>query len=102
MYYTYIIAMNTAKFSKKQHPLLRTIRKLSKSRFIDDLGHLPNNDKGKSIQGLLGNYLMRQMTPKNLDVNLLEHLVKFKPRKNIDIELAQKGRNSLFNLNWRF
>ena len=42
------------------------------------------------------------MTPKNLDVNLLEHLVKFKPRKNIDIELAQKGRNSLFNLNWRF
>ena len=94
--------MYTSDLSKKQHPLLKSIKQLSKNRFIDDLGHLPDNDKGKALQGLLGNYLMRKMTPENLDIDLLEHLIKFKPRKNIDIEFGQKGKNSLFNMNWRF
>ena len=102
MYYTYIIAMYTSDLSKKQHPLLTSIKKLSKNRFIDDLGHLPGGDKGKSMEGLLGNYLMRQMMPENIDIDLLQHLIKFKPKKNIDIELAQKGKNSLLNFNWRF
>ena len=100
--YHYIIAMNTPKIPKTEHPLMKSLRKLGNKPVFGDLEYLPDNDIGKSMQGLLGNYLLRQMTPKNLDIDLFEHMLKFKPNKNFEVGVQQKGKDSLFNLNWRF
>lgn len=94
--------MYNPELPKKEISFINSLKRFSKKPIIDDLGKVPNRDLGKSMQGLLGNYLLRQLTPENVDIDLFKRMMNFKLKNNMDIELGQKGKQSLLNFNWRF
>ena len=67
-----------------------------------DLEHIYGIKPKKAFQGLLGNALMREITPENMDIDLFEHMVKFRPTSNLDIGVGQEGKTNFLNLGWRF
>ena len=87
---------------KRELSFIDSLKMFSKKPIIDDLERLSGKDINKSMQGLLGNYLLRKMTPKNLDIDLFEHMIRFQPNENINFGLKQDGRDTKFNFNWRF
>ena len=45
---------------------------------------------------------MRKLTPKYMDIDLFEHMIRFNPTSNLDIGVRQEGKTNFFNLGWRF
>ena len=94
--------MYSANIPKKQNSFLKRLGTLGKKPVFRDLGRLPSDSLEKTMQGLLGNYLLRQMTPESVDIDLFQHMLKLRPNKNFELGLQRKDKNSLLNLNWRF
>ena len=87
---------------KRELSFIDSLKRFRKKPIIDDLGNLPKKELKSSMQGLLGNYLLRQITPDNLDIDIFDNIMRFKQKNNMDIGLKQKGKDNFFNLNWRF
>ena len=100
--YSYIIAMYNPELPKRQNPFLAKLRSFSKKPIFKDIERMPGLDRQDSLKGLLGNYLMRQMTPDSMDIDLLSQAFRFRPNDRFEMGLRQRDGNSLLNLNWRF
>ena len=94
--------MYNPKLPKKELSFIDSLKRFSRKPIVDDLSKLPKKGLKDSMQGLLGNYFLRRMTPENVDIDLFENIMRFKLKNNMDIGLKQKGKDSFFNLNWRF
>jgi len=81
---------------------MKQFRQFREKPIYDDLEQFQVKDMDKTMKGLLGNYLLRQISPESLDIDLFENMLKFKPNKNFELGVQQKGKNNLLNLNWRF
>jgi len=94
--------MYTPELPRRENPFLAKLRKFSKKPVFDDIGDISDLNREDSFKGLLGNYLMRQMTPDSMDIDLLNQAFRFRPHDRFEMGLEQRGSNSLLNLNWRF
>ena len=94
--------MFNPKLPKRELSFIDSLKMFSKKPIIDDLERLSGKDINKSMQGLLGNYLLRQITPDNFNIDLFSKAMKLKLKNDMEIGLSQKGKDSFFNLGWRF
>ena len=94
--------MFNPKLPKRELSFIDSLKRFSKKPIVDDLSKLPKKGLKDSMQGLLGNYLLRRMTPENVDIDLFNHMMNFRLKNDMKIGLSQKGKDSLLNFNWRF
>ena len=95
--------MYTQNIPKQEHPFIANLKRFSDKPIFGDLERLPKINKGQMLEGLLGNYLLRQITPENMDINLLENMFKFRPKnKNMELGFRQRGKDNMLDLSWRF
>ena len=76
-------------------------KKFAKRDIIQDLEKTYKNKDKDFGKGLLGNYIMRKLTPDNLDIDLLSNTIGYN-KDNFGFSFGQQGKNSSLNLNWRF
>lgn len=86
----------------KKQGFMDIMARLKDKPISQDLENIYGIKPKQAFQGLLGNALMREITPENMDIDLFEHMVRFRPTSNLDIGVGQEGRTNFFNLGWRF
>ena len=75
---------------------------LFKKRISEDLASAYKLKPGKAFEGLLGNYLFRQIVPEDMEIDLFDKAIRFNPSDNLGISLGQEDGDTSFNLDWRF
>ena len=88
--------------SNKKRSFMDIMAGLKDMPISKDLENIYGAKSGQALQGLLGNAIMRKLTPKNMDIDLFEHMIRFNPTSNLDIGVRQEGKTNFLNLGWRF
>ena len=94
--------MYTDKLPNKRNSLLDYFRQYSDKPIFSELGKAYKQEPHQALQGLLGNYIMDEVTPESMDIDFLENMLSFKPHPKMDISLSQKGKTNFLDLGWRF
>ena len=87
---------------EKRLDFLKIMEGFTDKPISGDLEHIYKAEPKDALQGLLGNALMRHITPENMDIDFLEHMFRFRPNKKMDISLGQEGKTNFLNLGWKF
>ena len=99
---SYIIAMYTSKLPNKRSSLLDYFRQYADKDVFKDLAKVYDKEPHQTAQGLLGNYIMRELTPDNLDIDLIDKKLSFSPTDNFNLGVGKRGDTNFLNLGWRF
>jgi hypothetical protein len=94
--------MYTDKKPAKHNSFLDYFKQYSDKHIFSDIGKIYKKEPHQAVQGLLGNYLMREITPENLDIDLFDKILRYKPNEKMDISLGKEGKTSFLDLGWRF
>jgi hypothetical protein len=94
--------MYTDKLPNKRQSLLDYFRQYSDKPIFSELGKAYKKEPHEAVQGLLGNYIMDEISPENMDIDFLENMIRFKPHPKMDISLSQEGKTNFLDLGWRF
>ena len=94
--------MYTDKLPNKRNSLLDYFRQYSDNQLLSDIGKVYKEEPHQALQGLLGNYIMEEITPESMNIDFLENRIKFKPHPKMDISLSQEGKTNFLDLGWKF
>tara|TARA_R100001198_G_scaffold10412_1_gene4486 strand:+ start:63 stop:347 length:285 start_codon:yes stop_codon:yes gene_type:complete len=94
--------MYTPKLPERQLTFIDSLKRFSKKPIARDLSNIPGGSMENAMQGLLGNYFLRQMAPKDFNIDLFKHAIEFNPTDKLSLGLSEEGKNKMLNLNWRF
>ena len=90
------------KLPNKRKSFLDYFKQYSDKHIFSDIGKAYKKEPHEAVQGLLGNYLMRELTPENLDIDLFDKMLRYRPNEKMDISFGKKDNTSFLDLGWRF